>query len=107
MPARPADDASARDSARAHLAAYVELLRDASTAADPSPDEPPASYWLKLELDDGRWTVDYRSLRRRPRPGDVIELDPRSRWLVRRVELVRPRPPRAPMREFLVCAPAA
>jgi hypothetical protein len=107
VPLPAGEQAAGRESALGHVAAYLELLRDASVAVDEAADGGGASYWLKLELGDGRWTVDYRALRGRPQPGDVIDLGARSRWEVRGVELVRPRPPRAPMREFLVCAPAA
>ncbi|MGZ4387384.1 MAG: hypothetical protein ACXVZO_10680 [Gaiellaceae bacterium] len=100
-----------REDALAHFATYVSLLREVTQRvshqadrAEPSRDP---GYWLKLEFDDGRWTVDYRSLPAPPRVGDIIELEPASRWLVRRRQHVKPAPPRAPVREFLVCAQAA
>ena len=100
-------DGSAHALALGHMAAYVELLRDVAPPPAPEPDPRAESFWLKLQLDDGRWTVDYRPLPERPQLGDVIELAQRSRWRVCGTELVWPRPARAPRREFLVCAPAA
>ena len=100
-------DESGRALALGHIAAYVDLLREVTPPPAPAPEPEAESFWFKLQLGDGRWTVDYRPLPERPEPGDVIELAPRSRWRVCGTELVRPRPPRAPMREFLVCAPAA
>jgi hypothetical protein len=95
-----------------HFANYVALLGDTNrppvtAVGTPPRAQPPAHYWLKLELPDGRWTVDYRPLDSVPSVGDIIELDTARSWRVRSLQLVAPQPSNEPLREYLVCAPAA
>ncbi len=103
------DDAerTRHESALDHFAAYVGLLREATLERAPGQGDPqsPATYWLKLEFADGRWTVDHRALPAPPELGDVFAVDDR-RWQVRRREFVKPRPAQEPLREMLVCVPA-
>lgn len=58
-------------------------------------------YTLKLELPDGRWSVDEKQLETRPRIGELVELG--AWWKVRRVERVPVRVARKPDRELFVC----
>ena len=59
-------------------------------------------YTLKLELPDGRWSVDEKRLGSRPRVGELVELE--AVWQVRRVDRVPVRVARKPDRELFVCS---
>jgi hypothetical protein len=99
-----------RERALEHFASYLELLREATEAAASHQQRilpEPATYWLKLELEDGRWTVTCVALPAPPGIGDIVEVDAASRWQVRRVQTVKPAPRQAPDRDYFVCAPAA
>ena len=58
-------------------------------------------YTLKLELPDGRWSVDEKHLDMRPRIGELVELG--AWWKVQSVEHVPVRVARKPDRELFVC----
>jgi hypothetical protein len=60
-------------------------------------------YTLKLELPDGRWSVDEKHLDARPRVGQLLELG--TWWMVRSVERVPVRAVSKPDRELFVCTP--
>ena len=82
-----------------HVAAYVNLLREAT--------ETLVCYPLKLELADGRWDVAESSLPAKPRIGDWLAL-PDGNWRVCGSQRIRPSVPdeRKPEREYIVCARA-
>lgn len=95
------EERSRRADAMVRIGTYVGMLREA---------EPPArltgSFSFKLELQDGRWDVEEKSMPAPPRVGDVVSLHG-SRWRVRASQFVRPRPAGRPAREIFVCAPFA
>ena len=80
-----------------HVAAYVNLLREAT--------ETLVCYPLKLELADGRWDVAESSLPAKPRLGDWLAL-PDGNWRVCGSQRIHPSVPdeRKPEREYIVCA---
>lgn len=78
---------------------YVGLLREAASGAA-------ARYSFLLVCADGRWDVTELPLPHVPRVGDVVLVDDGA-WRISGTQLVWPRPPGKPPREFFVCAAAA
>lgn len=69
-----------REAALGHFAAHVELWKEATQLA---------------------------AERAAPPVGETIELDPDSRWMVVKVQTVKPAPAYAPDRDYFVCAQSA
>jgi hypothetical protein len=99
---------SRREEAMDQMLRYVALLRVAASGEHVSGrSQLNRSFAFKLELEDGRWDVEEKSLTIAPRVGDVLSFEDGRQWRVRASQLVRPRPAHKPAREFFVCAPAA
>lgn len=90
---------SRRADAMVRIGNYVGMLREAEPQADCT-----GSFSFKLELRDGRWDIEEKSMRTPPRVGDVVSFHG-NRWRVFASQLVRPRPAGRPAREVFVCAP--
>ncbi|MGH3025236.1 MAG: hypothetical protein ACRDLR_02170 [Gaiellaceae bacterium] len=87
-------------------APFVNALEHGLSSAAAAASRDGNGYWLKLEFADGRWTVKHLALQTLPQLGDLIEIEPDSRWRVKRVQTVTPARGRAPERDYLVCTPA-
>jgi hypothetical protein len=94
------DERSRRADAMVRIGNYVGMLREAELPSITG------SFSFKLELQDGRWDVEEKSMPTPPRVGDVVSLHG-SRWRVLASQFVRPRPAGRPAREVFVCAPFA
>jgi len=81
------------------FAEYVDLLREATAAAL-------VRYAFKLEFADGRWDLAEKELPAAPHIGELVDLTNGESWRIHGSQLVHPRPPGRPPREFFVCAAA-
>ena len=63
------------------------------------------AFSFKLELADGRWSIDEKELETAPQIGDIVSFDDGKSWRVRATQFVRAMPSKKPVREFFVCAP--
>jgi hypothetical protein len=92
------------EQAVAQMATYVSMLRDTATAYRPD-GRLRRPFSFKLELADGRWSIDEKELDATPQVGDIVSFDDGRSWRVRTSQFVRARPSQKPVREFFVCAP--
>jgi hypothetical protein len=91
------------------MAHYVAMLRATTTSTLTAAHRPDGRlcrpFSFKLELADGRWSIDEKELDTTPRIGDIVSFDDGLSWRVRATQFVRARPSHKPEREFFVCAP--